>query len=135
MEEKTYRTEGCIGSTRPPPSGFLFCICYSFLKSDISELYYQVPAVEVNIIQDLKQNLQKPCCTSASREVYYQTLIEQIFLAVCTEEQQTHITYTCYRTERRLRLSVSLSIQLVWPGLACLCSLHPFNEDFKCISV
>lgn len=57
VEEKRfpYRIERCIGSTRPPSSGFLFCICYSFLKSDISELYYQVPAVEVNIIQDLKE--------------------------------------------------------------------------------
>lgn len=84
------------------------------------------------------KKLQKLCCTSASWEVYYQALIEQIFLAVCTEEQQTHIIYTCYRTERRLRLSVSLSIQLVWPGLACLCSLHPLmktRQKYFCLVV
>lgn len=134
-ERFTSRTERLMRSTSPPPY-----LLYMLLISKITCIWVILSDPSSrgeDFIQDLKQKLQKPCCTSASLwEVYYQTLTEQIFLSVCTGEQQTQIIYTCYRTERRLGLSVSLrlSIPLVWPGLACLCSLYSFNEDFKCIS-
>lgn len=139
VEEKRFpsRTERPIRSSRPPPSGFIFCICYWFLKSDVSELYYQVPAAEVKISYRILNRSYKSLAALLLHYGKYITKpsLSRYFISV-HKEQQIQTIYTCYRTERRLGLSVSLtlSIPLVWPGLACLCSLYSFNEEFKCIS-